>query len=41
MFDTQIIEVVIKGQTREHGLVRLTHQWEAGVEAPVISPGVN
>lgn len=41
MFDTQIIEVVIKGQTREHGLVRLTHQWEAGIEAPVISPGVN
>ncbi len=38
MFDTQIIEVSIKGQTRDHGLVRLTHQWEPGSAPPETRP---
>jgi lipopolysaccharide transport system ATP-binding protein len=32
MFDTREIVVTIKGQTRDHGLVRLNHRWLPGSE---------
>lgn len=34
MFDTREITITIRGQTRDHGLVRLSHQWAAGHQPP-------
>ena len=30
MFDTREITITIRGQTRDHGLVHLNHQWTDG-----------
>ena len=34
MFDTREITITIRGQTRDHGLVRLNHQWTNGHQQP-------
>ena len=34
MFDTREVVLTIRGQTRDHGFVRLEHQWTAGHQAP-------
>ena len=34
MFDTREVVLTIRGQTRDHGFVRLEHQWSAGHEQP-------
>ena len=34
MFDTREETLTIRGQTRDHGLVRLTHEWAPGHEQP-------
>ena len=34
MYDTRAIEITVHGQTRDHGLVRLAHQWGAGADRP-------
>ena len=34
MFDTREVVLTIRGQTRDHGFVRLDHEWTAGHEPP-------
>lgn len=34
MFDTREVVLVIRGQTRDHGFVRLQHEWTRGHELP-------
>ena len=34
MFDTREVTLSIRGQTRDHGFVRLEHEWAHGHEAP-------
>ena len=34
LFDTREVLLTIRGQTRDHGFVRLTHQWKPGHERP-------
>lgn len=34
MFDTREVVLVIRGQTRDHGFVRLQHEWTRGHEPP-------
>lgn len=34
MFDTREVTLTIRGQTRDHGFVRLDHKWMAGHEPP-------
>ena len=34
MFDTREVSLTIRGQTRDHGFVRLDHEWIAGHEPP-------
>ena len=35
MFDTREVVLTIRGQTRDHGFVRLDHEWTPGHEPPV------
>ena len=35
MFDTREVALTIRGQTRDHGFVRLDHEWTAGHEQPL------
>ncbi|MCY7387635.1 MAG: polysaccharide ABC transporter ATP-binding protein [Burkholderiales bacterium] len=34
MFDTREVTITIRGQTRDHGFVRLEHEWGPGHKAP-------
>ncbi|MBL8514472.1 MAG: ATP-binding cassette domain-containing protein [Betaproteobacteria bacterium] len=34
LFDTKAIEIGVSGKVRDHGLVRLPHQWGPGTERP-------
>ena len=34
MFDTREVSITIRGQTRDHGFVRLEHEWTPGHDAP-------
>ena len=34
MFDTREVTISIRGQTRDHGFVRLEHEWAPGHAAP-------
>jgi lipopolysaccharide transport system ATP-binding protein len=35
MFDTREATLTVRGQTRDHGFVRLAHEWTAGHEQPL------
>ena len=39
LFDTVEIEFVVRGETRDYGLVALPHQWQAGRGAPLEAEG--
>ena len=34
LFDTREVLATIRGQTRDHGFVRLAHEWQSGRERP-------
>jgi lipopolysaccharide transport system ATP-binding protein len=35
MFDTREVTLTVRGQTRDHGFVRLSHEWADGHEQPL------
>ena len=37
LFDTVEVEFVVRGETRDYGLVALPHRWQAGRGVPIES----